>query len=103
MRADGALHPGRFLPLVVPLHQGAHGANVDASAAKLAPGLQQRCSKGSPHQSRPAAFGETNGVVAPQLLAGPDAAPAHNAQVVVPVVERVADLQRNMPVLVLER
>ena len=102
MGTDGALNSGCFLPLMVPFHQSAHRANIYASAAKLTPRLQQRRPERRPHQRGAAPLRETDGVVAPQLLAGPDATAAYDAQVVITVVEGVGDVQGNLAVLVIQ-
>ena len=96
--ADGALYAGRLFPLALPFRERAHRAHINAGAAKLAARLQQRSTKGSPHQRLAGAFREADGAVAPHLLAGAHAAPAGDAQVVVPVVERIAYFQRDVAV-----
>ena len=101
--ADGALDPPRFLPLVVPFHQGAHRAYVNAGAAELASRLQQGGAEGCAYQGLAASFRERYRAVAPDLVAGPHAPAANDAEVVVPVIEWVGHLQWNLAVLVVQR
>ena len=102
VRAGGghALH--RLLPLVLRLHQRAHRANVDARAAELAAGLQKRGAMSRPNQGDPCPLRKRDCAVDPYLLAGPYAAPAHDAQVVVHVVEGVFALYGQVPVFVVQ-
>jgi hypothetical protein len=102
MGTDGALDLDRFLPLVVPFHQGAHRANVDARAAKLTSRLQKRRTERRANQGRAAPLREADRVVTSQFLASPDAPATDDAQVVVPIVEGIGDFQWNLAVFVLK-
>ena len=93
----------RLVPLVVALHQGACGACVYAGAAELAARLQERHAPGSANEVAPRPLGEGQGVVAPDLVADPHAAAAHDAQVEVHLPERVVRPLRQLAVVVRER
>ena len=102
MGANGVFNPRRLLPFVLSFDQGAYRAHVYTGTAELATRLQERRAEGRPDQRRTAAFGEAYRVVAPELLTRPDAPAANYAKVVVPVVEGVGNLQRDLAVLVLQ-
>ena len=102
MGTDGSLHPPGLFPLVVSFHQRAHGTNVNAGTAKFAPRFQEGRAKRGSYQRLARPFREANGVIAPNLFAGPDAAATGDTKVVVPVIKGVADFQGNLLVFVVQ-
>ena len=101
--ADRLLRARGPLPLVVALHQRTDRADVDAGAAELAPGFQQRGAHDRAHEHLAGALGQRERHVAAQLVAGARAPRAHDAQVVVAVVEGVLRLDLELPVLIGQR
>ena len=99
MRANGALYPLGLFPFVLPLHQRPDRTDVQASATKFTTRLQQRTAEGGAYQGLARPFGKADSIVASYLFANSNAAAAGDAQVVVPVVKRVADLQRDLAIL----
>ena len=86
-----------------PFHQGADGTNIDAGPAELAAGFQQGGAKGSADQGLARPLGETDGVIPANFLAGPDAAAAGDAQVIIPVVKGIGYFQGNLLVFIVQR
>ena len=101
--ADRLLDARRALPLVGSLGERSHGADVDARAAELAAGLQQRVAHHRADEHLARALRHAYRDVAAQFVARPRAARADDAEVVVAVVERVLGLHLQVAVLVRER
>ena len=103
MGAGGLDRVDGLVPLVVALHQRADGADIDAGAAELAAGLQQRHALRRADEHGAGALDHRDGVIAAHLLADADAAGADDAEVVVAVVEGVAGLHLEVAVVVGQR